>query len=248
MSQNPNAVTQIRRYDEMAENNEDKKGNQGNSSTFISFHTSWEIQNSNLKPLRKPPFIPAKCFDQPNFTEFSLNVHWKRQCYLCFKAGKLSYPLLCTGLLLASLMACTTGILTPVGFPFVRHKLNEVVVTRIELEVLTDVDPLDYSSIITCFQRQIVHCFTCSQNKSENMMLLHLLSDFFYSRLISFALLHGSSTGSSLQLLLRNQYHCPLSLCQNHFSYTHYFTANLTGSSVTPHHLSWGTISHTKSS
>lgn len=248
MSQNPNAVMQICRYDEMVENNEDKKGNQGNSSTFISFHTSWQIKNRYLKPLRKPPFITAKCFCQPNFTEFSLNVHWKWQCYLCFKAGKLIFPLACTCSSLALLMACTTGILTPVGSPFVSHKLNEVVVTCIELEVLTDVDPLDNSSIITCFQRQIVHCFTCSQNKSENMMLLHLLSDFFYSHLISFALLQGSSTGRNLQLLLRNQFHSSLSLCQNHFSHLHYFMVNLSGSGVTPHHLSWGTISHTKSS
>ncbi|RLW00888.1 hypothetical protein DV515_00008541, partial [Chloebia gouldiae] len=72
---------------------------------------------------------------------------------ICFKAGKHILLSESVSSQFPSLAALRARILTPVGSPFLSHQLDEVAVTRIQLKLLTDVNPLHRSSIITCFQR-----------------------------------------------------------------------------------------------
>lgn len=148
---------------------------------------------------------------------------------ICFKAGKCVVLSESVSSKLPSLVALRARIFTPVGSPFLCHQLDEVAVTRIQLKLLTDVNPLHHSSIITCFQRQVIHRLTCSQNKRWSM-LLHLFFLLFpLSHPISSALPQCSFTSSNLQLLLWVNL-SPI-LRQKPFSYLHYCKANLKGRS-----------------
>lgn len=152
---------QIGRCYDMVANNEDK-AKQGSSSTFTSFHIRLRNQKKQSEVSEKTSIYHCHVFLPDEFHR----IFTEKDTAVCFKAGKCILPLVFTGSSFTSVMALRTRILTPVGSPFLSHKLNEVAMTCIQLELLTDVHPLDHSSIITCFQRQIIQCLPCSQNKS----------------------------------------------------------------------------------